>query len=342
MELGANGTMSNILTCRSGRKLLAPLLPILLCIAPNSFAQNPAEDNALLHGGDLSLDIEVANQHFGGLHIHDALSSRTIDIPEAFILVLKDKTVLRSTDMQVTRISDSIAATDPHQSLRISHEDTSSSTSSCWSFATPQFLARLQWCVIVRPGSAYARQLLSITATTQDLPITEIRLLHFADPLAHVEGTVKGSPIVSGNMIYGFEHPLSVSTVRDGEVTASLFRDLPLRAGQSITYSSVLGTSRPGQLRRAFLRYIESERPRPYQPFLHYNSWFDLGYENRFDETGALDRINAFGRQLTVARHVQLKLLPLRRWMGRPQYPVGFQLGIPERIYECRCGSSSI
>jgi hypothetical protein len=158
MELEANGTMSNILPCRSGHNLLDPLLPILLCIAPNSFAQNqgfPAKDNALLHAGDLSLNIEVANQHFGGLHIHDALSSRTIDIPAAFILVLKDKTVLRSTDMQVTRISDLIAATDTHQSLRISHEDTRSSTSSCWSFATLQFLARLQWCVIVRPGPAY-------------------------------------------------------------------------------------------------------------------------------------------------------------------------------------------
>jgi hypothetical protein len=332
MRLGANGTMSNILSCRSGSKLLASLLPILLCIAPNSFAQNqgsPAKDNALLHAGDLSLNIEVANQHFGGLHIHDALSSRTIDIPESFVLVLKDKTVLRSTDMQVTRISDSPAATDPHQSLRISHEDTSSSTSSCWSFATPQFLARLQWCVIVRPGSAYARQLLSITATTQDLPITEIRLLHFADPLAHVEGTVKGSPIVSENMFYGFEHPLSVSTVRDGEVTASLFRDLPLRAGQSIAYSSVLGTSRPGQLRRAFLRYIESERPRPYQPFLHYNSWFDLGYENRFDETGALDRINAFGRQLTVARHVQLDSFLFDDGWDDPNTLWGFNSGFP-------------
>jgi hypothetical protein len=89
-------------------------------------------------------------------------------------------------------------------------------------------------------------------------------------------------------------------------VTTSLLRDLPLQAGQSITYSSVIGTSGPGQLRRAFLSYIESERPRSYQPFLHYNSWFDLGYENRFDKNGALDRINAFGQQLTVARQVQL------------------------------------
>src|SRR5271154_6431762 len=67
MEFEANGTMSNVVSCRSGRKLLAPLLLILLCIAPNSFAQNQgslAKDNALLHAGDLSLNIEVANQHF--------------------------------------------------------------------------------------------------------------------------------------------------------------------------------------------------------------------------------------------------------------------------------------
>ncbi len=107
-------------------------------------------------------------------------------------------------------------------------------------------------------------------------------------------------------MFYGFEHPLSVSSVRDGAVTATLFRDLPLRAGQSVVYSSVLGVSLPGQLRRDFLSYIESERPRPYHPFLHYNSWFDLGYENQFDEAGALDRINAFGKQLVVARNVKL------------------------------------
>jgi hypothetical protein len=257
--------MFNFLSCRLRRKLSVPLFPMLLCSGPFGFAQNqslPTKNNTLLHAGDLSLSIEVANHHFGRLHLHDGFSNRTIDLPESFILVLKDKSELRSTEMQVTRTSDSILATDPHQSMRISREDRTASTSACWSFATPRLSARLQWCVSVRPGSAYARQLLSITATTQDLPIAEIRLLHFADPAAHVEGMVKGSPVVSENMFFGFENPLSVSTVRDREVTTSLFRDLPLRAGQSITYSSVIGTSRPGQLRRAFLSYIESERPR--------------------------------------------------------------------------------
>jgi hypothetical protein len=327
--------MFNFLSCRFRRKLLGPLLPILLCSGPIGFAQDqslPAKDNTLLHAGDMSLNIEVLNHHFGGLNVHDGFSNRTIDLPESFVLVLKDKSVVRSTEMQVTRASDSMLATDPHQSLRMSREDRTASSSACWSFAAPRFSARLQWCVSVRPGLAYARQLLSITATTQDLPIAEVRLLHFSDPAAHVEGMVKGSPVVSENMFFGFENPLSVSTVRDREVTTSLFRDLPLRAGQSITYSSVIGTSRPGQLRRAFLSYIESERPRAYQPFLHYNSWFDLGYENRFDENGALDRINAFGQQLTVARQVQLDSFlfddgwddPTTLWDFNSGFPSGF------------------
>jgi hypothetical protein len=91
----------------------------------------------------------------------------------------------------------------------------------------------------------------------------------------------------------------------------------------------VLGTSQPGQLRRAFLDYIESERPRPYKPFLHYNSWFDLGYGNRFDEAGALDRINAFGQQLVIARHVQLDSFLFDDGWDDPHTLWGFDSGFP-------------
>ena len=78
-----------------------------------------------------------------------------------------------------------------------------------------------------------------------------------------------------------------------GRATAWIDRDLPLRAGQSVTYSSVIGVARDGQMRRDFLAYIERERAHPYRTFLHYNSWFDLGFGNDFDAAGALDRINA-------------------------------------------------
>ncbi len=172
-------------------KLLSILLFIVVGAASCCFGQNQinsAKNVTLLNAGDLSLKIGVTNHHFEGVRVRAGFLHRPIDIRESFVIVLKDKTVLRSTDMQVTPASNSIVATDPHRSLRISNDDALSSTSSCWNFTAAQFPADFQWCVIVRAGSSYARQLLSITATAQDLPITEIRLLHFADSSAHVEG----------------------------------------------------------------------------------------------------------------------------------------------------------
>lgn len=164
----------------------------------------------------------------------------------------------------------------------------------------------LQWSVVLRDGSNYVRQILTISAGQQDLPISEVRLIDTAIPGAHVVGSVKGSPIVAGNFFLAFEDPLSESYVVGDRATAVLDRELPLRAGQSVTYSSVIGMVRTGQLRRDFLNYIERERAHPYRTFLHYNSWYDLGYFTPYDEAGALNRINAFGTELHVKRGVAL------------------------------------
>jgi len=59
-------------------------------------------------------------------------------------------------------------------------------------------------------------------------------------------------------------------------------------------------------MRRTFLEYLERERPRPYSPFLHYNSWYDIGYTNRYSSDGARGRINFFGKELVEKRRVQL------------------------------------
>ena len=83
-------------------------------------------------------------------------------------------------------------------------------------------------------------------------------------------------------------------------------RTLPLRAGQSVTYSAVIGVARTGQMRRDFLAYIERERAHPYRTFLHYNSWYDLGFGNDYDAAGALNRIDAFGHELVEKRGVKL------------------------------------
>jgi hypothetical protein len=165
---------------------------------------------------------------------------------------------------------------------------------------------RVVWSLILLDGSSYLRQLVAITAVGQDVPISRVELIDLPLPGAHASGSVAGSPIIAGNLFVGFEHPLSQSKVTGDRGTAWMDRDLPLRAGQSITYSSVIGIARAGQMRRDFLAYVERERAHPYRTFLHYNSWYDLGYFTPYDQAGALDRVNLFGQELTQRRGVKL------------------------------------
>ncbi len=165
---------------------------------------------------------------------------------------------------------------------------------------------RVVWSVVLLDGSNYVRQKLTVTAVGQDAAIRRVELLDLNLPGAQVSGSVAGSPIVAGNVFAGFEDPLSQSKVTGGRATAWMDRDLPLREGQSITYSSVIGIARDGQMRRDFLAYLERERAHPYRTFLHYNSWYDLGYFTPYGETGALDRVRAFGHELTEKRGVKL------------------------------------
>jgi hypothetical protein len=321
--------MSIRLSLRPINTLLLAAALVLLCASLARAQASASHMGTSLQAGALSVSVHVSDDHFAGIQVRDAISRRTLDLPEAFVLVLKDKTQLRSTGMRITAIPASIIASDPHRALRGTHENAPPPASSCWNFTSPSTTATFDWCVILRPHSDYARELLRINATTQDLPLAEVRLLDFSDPSAHVDGTVKGSPVVDANLYFGFEHPLSINSVDNGNVRASLFRDLPLRAGQNIVYSAVLGTSQPGQMRRAFLAYIETERPRPYQPFLHYNSWYDLGYENRFDEAGAIDRVNAFGQQLVVNRNVELNSFLFDDGWDNPNSLWDFDSGFP-------------
>jgi hypothetical protein len=151
---------------------------------------------------------------------------------------------------------------------------------------------------------------LTITAAKEDVAITRISLVDATAPemrpQMRLAGTVKGSPLTAGDFFLGFEHPLSTSSVVGEHGLAEMERVLPLRAGQTVRYSSVVGVAAPGQMRRDFLAYIERERAHPYRTFLHYNSWYDIGYENPYTQEQALDRINAFGRELHEKRGVTL------------------------------------
>ena len=95
------------------------------------------------------------------------------------------------------------------------------------------------------------------------------------------------------------------------------------------------------QLRRGFLRYVERERAHPYRTFLHYNSWYDLGYFSKYDEAGALQVINTFGTELTKKRGVPINSFLFDDGWDDPATLWQFNSGFPDGFTKLRAAAAS-
>ena len=246
----------------------------------------------------------AAGGRVSALTVMDRLHGTELPVAAPFAILLKDGTVCAAGNMKLAgRPARRELAPQPDSSR---FADRLHGEAFDFPLESSDHALHVVWSLILLDNSTYIRQVLTISAAGQDVPISRVELIDLLLPEAHVSGSVKGSPIVAGDWFLGFEHPLSESKVTGGRATAWMDRDLPLRAGQSITYSSVIGVARTGQTRRDFLAYVEQERAHPYRTFLHYNSWYDFGYFTPYNQADALDRVNTFGRELTQKRGVKL------------------------------------
>jgi hypothetical protein len=261
--------------------------------------------------------------------VRDVATGAEIHPGEAFSLKFADGRVVSASQMtlKATPTVEQIAGTDTlPMAKRIPREQI------CAELASKDRTLTVHWCATLGKGANYLRQEVTLAATSTPVQLTEVRLFDFPSLDAHVVGTVPGSPLVAGDFFLGFEFPLAKSKVAEGRATSLLVRTLPLEPGKPVSYSSVVGVAAKGQLRREFQDYIEQERAHPYRTFLHYNTWYDLGYEKPFDEQGALNRINTFGRELVGKRGVKLDSLlfddgwddPKTLWQFHSGFPQGF------------------
>ena len=246
-----------------------------------------------------------------------------------FELIPKEGPVLRSVDFKITgqpvvedipNPPDSSRAADhsPGKRIRIELQDSSGQV-------------HITWRAVLRENANYVVQEVTIRGEQQPLALAEIVLVDALIPGATVSGHAKGSPVTAGTWFAGFQHPLSECRVRGERASCWLARELPVQAGQSVTYSSVFGVAHPGQLRRDFLSYQELERAHPYRTFLHYNTWYDLGYFDRYTEQQVIDSIRGVGEQLAKQRGVKLDSFllddgwddPTNLWKFNSNFPDG-------------------
>lgn len=167
---------------------------------------------------------------------------------------------------------------------------------------------KIHWKVILKDNSNYLRQEFTLIPK-KSLTVDRIILLEMPQNSGmKPDGVVAGSPWVNikKEIFMGFEYPLCHNAENDNEAVSFIERTNPLNPQSPISYSTAWGISPKGQLRRAFLYYLERERVVPYRQFLHYNSWFD-SYGAKLNEKECTGVIQAYADSLIVKRHTPMQ-----------------------------------
>jgi hypothetical protein len=285
------------------------------------YGASPGKAEAAVQGAVLSLSNGILQAKWSitqgkltGLNFTLRTTGAEVSLPhDPFNLEFKDGTMVRASDMtiadgpQIDSLSSNSGAARAAEhfagkAIRLRLEYLGKRNSEV---PAPVKRISVVWRALLRDDSNYIRQEITISAQDGDLPIAGVQLFNGNLPGAKVIGTVKGSPVTAGDLFLGFEHPLAQCQTVD-TVTCSTTRELPLKKNQTVQYSLVIGVSPPGQMRRGFLNYLERERAHPYRTFLHYNSWYDIGFGKPYDAAAVLDVIDAFGTELVRKRNVKL------------------------------------
>ena len=262
----------------------------------------------------------------------DKLAGVTIDAGQAecFQLVLDGGRILRASELRIFGMLQTKNIEPDPKSCRLGERLAGKEILA--TLASSDGNLQVRWRAMLRDGSNYVRQQITFTAKNKTIDIKEIVLWELAAK-AEVKGTVDGSPVVAGNMFFAFESPLSKSTSESNGFRCSLPYSTRLAPGEQLVYSSVFGVVPKGQLRRGFLYYIERERVHPYRPFLHYNSWYDIGYGAEKIQPGQFaEVVELFGKELIKKRGVAMQSFvlddgwddPASLWLFHEGYPDGF------------------
>ncbi len=294
---------------------ISPTLPSPWLPADPGPAGVGASASAHPHGGGDIDGVILLNRalHFevgvfdGGLrpeNLRDAWSRTKGDLcGELFTLTLRDKRRIAASEFHIEgEIQRSRVEGRPDAARAAERQGGYAYTATLRHAATG---LHATWRATLRDGSNYVRTELRLESDS-DIDIAQVALLDLWLDKAWTAGTTKGSVVVADDRFFGFEHPMAETRIDGTHVLQFVRRVLPLRAHVPVDYSAVFGVAPPGQLRRGFMAYLENERATPFRTFLHYNSWYDIGYFTPYSEQEAVHVIDTYGRKLVKERGVKM------------------------------------
>ncbi|MEZ6966829.1 enterotoxin [Aeromonas sp. S9(2024)] len=236
-----------------------------------------------LEGNQYRITVETAADQFREITFTNTANGDLIRSNNLFDIKGMDDRLTSSADFRVT----AFAKVQDHINIELKNAD---------------FVVKS--AIRLPSNKSYASIDFSLGTRQNDLRINGFSMLPFCTQAPFVYGAINSSPIISDSFFITPQNPLVNTRAYEGGVSQLVSLKLPLSQDKPLSYRTYIGTFGEGQLRRDFNRFINDARDRPYAPYLHYNSWLDIGFFTPYTEAEALKRINQIGEALVKQRGV--------------------------------------
>ncbi|PVZ87392.1 enterotoxin [Serratia sp. S1B] len=149
----------------------------------------------------------------------------------------------------------------------------------------------------------------------------------------YVDGAINSSPIIADSFFMMPSKPIVNTYAYEATTNLNVELKTPIKSDAPVSYTLYFGTfDELSQLRRSVNQFINVMRPRPYQPYLHYNSWMDIGFFTPYSEQDVLGRMDSYANELIKKRGVKLDGFLLDdgwddltgKWLFGPAFKRGF------------------
>ncbi|MCD6394491.1 MAG: enterotoxin [Planctomycetes bacterium] len=278
------------------------------------FGGSPGKAKATISANGLQLannviacEWSVEGKSLRIVNVEDKSAKKSWDVRggSMFRVVMGDGRERSSADFEITRGPKVINLKGQKEAPRFSNR--LDGKALCLSMKDPETGIQVEWDAVLREGSNYIRQRVTIRAIDREQDIKGLVLVDLPLDGASKGGLVDGCPVFADQLFTALEHPMAKVSAESGRVQCTLERSAPLKTGESFSASAVIGVTIPGQTRRGFQYYVERERIHPYRQFLHYNSWYDIAWPGYLmNEKQCIDVIELLGQKLVRNRNVKI------------------------------------
>ncbi|WP_145576692.1 enterotoxin YacT [Yersinia alsatica] len=286
-------------------KKIIPSSLLLLLVSNGAFAAE-----YLLNNDKLSLSFDDKNS---AVVVKDKLSDHKLAPVELFFLTLPNEDVIHAADFKIKNV------TQKDDAIHIDYEHKDFDVSVVLNVLKGKY-ASIDYTI---KAKGKAREVAKITF----FPTKG------QSQAPYVDGAINSSPIIADSFFILPEKPIVNTYAYETTTNLNVELKTPIETDAPVTFTAYFGTfEENNQLRRSFNQFINAMRPRPYQQYLHYNSWMDIGFFTTYTEQEVLDRMDTYADELIKKRGVQLDGFLLDdgwddrtgKWLFGPAFSKGF------------------